>query len=142
MSRRDLHGTPLDTVAKDVTGRSPAYKIYIWNPNRSTVQDVVLGRESSPRYDITNWVQNASFTENIVFENNDDAVCTNLTMNVLRDIDSGPIEISERTLRDGTPIRLYAGDTRVPEKHWAVLFTIVTECYLTKVKTKLKLTEK
>jgi len=123
MSKRELFGTPIDSISQDITGRSPAYKIYIWNPNRCTVQDVVLDKAESPRYDITNWVTGASFNENIVFENNDDAVATNMAMTLVRDPDAEPIEITERTLLDSTPVRLYIGDTRLPEKDWVLLFT-------------------
>lgn len=123
MSRSTYLGTKLDDVLVNPLGRVPRFKVLIWNPNRCTVQDVVLGQAASPRYDITPWVISADYSENICFENNDDAVVGNVSLKIARDVDASPIPISERTLVDGTPLRLYEGDERVPESEWALIFT-------------------
>lgn len=95
----------------------------IWNPNRTDIHEVVLGEASSPEYDISPWVTAISYNENIVFENNDDAIATNLRLQLIYDENADPIEITHRTLLDGTPIRVFQGDQRVPKASWVPIFT-------------------
>ena len=123
MSKRQYIDGPIDALFQDITSLSPAFKIYIWNPNRCTLQDVVLEKAESPRYDISDWVVQGSLSENMVFESGDNASASGFSFEVVRDLDAEPIPISERTLLDGTPMRLYFGDTRVKEKDWILMFT-------------------
>lgn len=123
MSKRRFFGTPLDQISLQPTNRAPAYKVVIWNPNRASIHDVVLGNPQSPEYDITEWVKNIRFQENIVFENNDDAIASQLQIQLLYDPDAEPIQITEKTLLDGTPIRVFQGDVRVPQSQWLPIFT-------------------
>ena len=123
MSKRQYIDGPIDALFQDITSLSPAFKIYIWNPNRCTLQDVVLEKAESPRYDITDWVVQGSLSENMVFESGDNASASGFSFEVVRDLAAEPIPISERTLLDGTPVRVYFGDTRVKEKDWVLMFT-------------------
>jgi len=123
VSKRRFFGTPLDQISLQPTNRSPTYKVVIWNPNRTSVHNVVLGQPESPEYDISNWVQTIVFSENIVFENNDDAIASQLRITLIYDPDAEPIQITEKTLLDGTPIRVFQGDSRVPQGQWIPIFT-------------------
>lgn len=123
MSRAKHFGATIDRIYGSNVHRVPGYQVFIWNPNRATIQDVVLNQAESPRYDITSHVKKIDFNENIVFENNDDAVSTNCSLTLQYDPDAKPIPISERTLMDGTPLRIYQGDSRVPKGEWVCIFT-------------------
>jgi len=123
MSRKKFLGTELDRIHQTQTGRSPKIKVEIWNPNRTNVNDVVLGRSGSPAYDVTSHVRSIGYNENIVWENNDDAVASSLSIDVARDPDALPIPIDETTFIDGAPIRLWLGDARVPDSDWVPIFT-------------------
>jgi hypothetical protein len=123
MSKDSFFGTELDKVWRTKDLRVPGYAIYIWNPNRTTLSDVVLGEAESPRYDITHWVVALNYTESIVFENNEDSLASSVVLELRYDAGAVPIEITERTLLDETPIRIYQGDRRVPIDDWVPIFT-------------------
>ncbi len=123
MSKRRFFGSQIDTVHLQPTNRMPGWRVFIWNKNRASIHDVVLGNPESPEYDISPWVMSINFSENIVFENNDDAMASSLTMEVIYDPEGDPIQITEKTMVDGTPIRVLQGDERVPVKNWVPIFT-------------------
>lgn len=123
MSKRVFFGTEIDEIFRSSSARSPGTKVYIWNPNRTTINDVVLQQEESPRYDITPWVLSMNYNENITFENSEDSQSSSVTIEMQYDPDAQPIQITEKTMLDGTPIRIYQGDTRVDENKWVPIFT-------------------
>ena len=123
MSKRKYFGGLLDQVLLQPANRSPDYKVVIWNPNRTNIHEVVLDNAASPEYDITDWVQRIEYKENIVFENNEDTVASNVSLTIVYDQDAQPIEITGRTFLDGTPIRIFQGDRRVPKSKWVPIFT-------------------
>ena len=121
MSRNRLFGTKIGQIFKS-TIRYPDFKVFIWNPHRTTISDVVMGRAESPRYDITEYVTSIGYAENIAFENKDNIEYPTCKITVVRDTNALPIQINERTLLDGTPIRIVQGDTRVPVEEWVPVF--------------------
>jgi hypothetical protein len=121
MSKRKYFGTDIDRVYGSTDARCPDFRVYVWNPHRATIGDVVLGRETSPRYDISRWVLTVNYRENIVYENTEDPLATSATLELVYDPDAEPIEVSEKTLLDDTPIRIYQGDKRA--KTWVCIFT-------------------
>lgn len=123
MSKRRFFGAGVDEAYRSGSGRVPAFKLYLWNPNRTTIAQVVLGEETSPRYDLTPFVTSIDYQENSVFENSEDSVATTLSVTLEYDPDAQPIPITERTLVDGAPVRLYQGDLRVSEDEWVPVFT-------------------
>jgi len=123
MSKRKYLGTEIDLLFQQPDGRVPTARIVIWNPNRTTINEVVLGKARSPAYDVTDHVIDVKYFENLVFEEGDEAVATNCTIQFVRDADARPIEITGRTLLDGTPIRIYQGDDRIPQPDWPIVFT-------------------
>lgn len=123
MSLKDLVGGPLDAVLGSDGSRRPAWKVYVWNPNRCSIHDVVLGTASSPRYDVTPWLVSGALEENIVFENAEDSLASTARLTFLYSPNASPIPITERTIFDGVPVRIYAGDKSVPESDWACKFT-------------------
>lgn len=123
MSKRRFFGTELDRILQQQARRTPSYRVLIWNPNRTNIHDVVLGVENSPAYDVTPFVVSASINENIVFENNDDAIASSLTLEVVYDDGAQPIPMTEKVWLDGTPIRIYQGEDGIPESDWVPLFT-------------------
>ena len=123
MSKARFFGTPIDLIFQG-SSRRPAYKVYLWNPNRANITDVVLDQSESPRYDITPFVISVALRENISFENSDNAVSTNATITLHYLPDALPIQITERTLLDGAPIRIYQGDESIPDvEQWVPVFT-------------------
>jgi len=122
VSKSKYFGTRLDQIFKG-TQRHPDFKFFIWNPNRTTINDVTLGRALSPRYDITQWVISADYSENICWENNDDGSASNVRVEVLYDPTGSPIQITEKTLLDNTPFQIWCGDERLPLREWMPLFT-------------------
>ena len=123
MSKDRFYGTQLDGLYRSMHLRQPAIRVVIWNPNRTTVTDVVLGRATSPEYDVTNWVQSVSVRENVIFENNEDSVASNVSITLQYDPNSTPIPITEKTLIDGSPLRIYQGDQRIARSEWVPIFT-------------------
>ena len=123
MSRKRFVGSEIDRISQTQTGRRPAFKVEIWNPNRTRVNQVVLNTARSPAYDVTDWVRQMTYQENITWENNDDAVATNVSIEVARDPNAQPIPIDETTFLDSAPIRIWQGDHSVPEEDWVPIFT-------------------
>jgi hypothetical protein len=123
MSKDRFYGTVLDGLYKTTAARSPKFAFYIWNPNRTTINDVVLDRSESPRYDITPWVVRFTYKDNLVFESESDSVASNVQITLYYDQDATPIPITEKTLLDKTPIQIRQGDARVPEEDWIPIFT-------------------
>ena len=118
---RDQHyggGTDRAVMAARLT---PRYRVSLWNPNRARVADVVLGRARSPEYDLSPYVVSLSVSENVVWENNDDAVSTNASLVLLRDHDALPIPIDETTLVDGAPVRAWVSYGEPAD--WILIFT-------------------
>jgi hypothetical protein len=113
----------VDQAFRLVSGRVPQFKLVLWNPNRTTMRDVVLGEETSPRYDLTPYVIQFDELENAIFENSDEDVATTMGVTLQYDPTAMPIPISERTLVDGAPVRLYSGDARANEDEWVPIFT-------------------
>ncbi len=123
MSKARFFGTPIDQIFQG-SSRRPAYKVYLWNPNRADITDVVLDQSQSPRYDITPFVISVALRENISFENSDNAVATNATITLHYLPDAKPIPITERTLLDGATVRIYQGDEAVGDPdNWVPIFT-------------------
>lgn len=123
MSKRKYFGGELDLALRQPTNRMPAYRVYLWNPNRTDIHEVVLGHPKSPRYDVTDWVIKVDFNENIVFENNDDAVATSAMITLIYDPSADPVQITEKTFLDGAPIQIWQGDKRIPVSKWVPIFT-------------------
>lgn len=103
--------------------RAPAHRVLIWNPNRCDIHDVVLGSPGSPAYDVTPFVVSIGFNENIVFENNDDAIASSLQLDVVYDENAEPVQMTERVWVDGAPIRVFQGDVRIAVDDWVPIFT-------------------
>jgi hypothetical protein len=122
MSKARFFGTDADRIFLG-TSRRPSYKVYLWNPNRTTISEVVLGIAKSPRYDITNFVVSCEVAENITFEDQDNQISTNAGMVVKYLPDQQPIPITERTMIDGAPIQILQGDEALAEHDYVPIFT-------------------
>lgn len=123
MAKDAWFGTSYDSILRSTSIRNPGFAVYIWNPNRTSLSDVVLGRAESPRYDITPWVISIGLRENIPFENEQDSIVSTAKMEIQYDPKSLPIQMTEKTLLDGTPVRIYQGDNRIPIEEWVCVFT-------------------
>lgn len=129
MALEEIKGTQLEAIWR-TSDRQPKYRVEIWNPRLSRVQDVVLGRTLSPSYDISAVVERVNVQQTQVFENNDDAVSSRITLRIVWP-DNGVIELrggqfltfSEKLFREGTAIRVYEGDARVNPEEWPPIFT-------------------
>ena len=122
MSRARWYGTEMDRAIQSLD-RAPAWRVWLWNPNRTTIGAVVRGESRSPRYDLTPWVIDASISENIAFENSEDASASSARLILRRDREATPIPIDFTTLVSGAPVRIYWGDSRVVERLWVPVFT-------------------
>jgi hypothetical protein len=123
MAKDAWYGTTYDGILRSKALRNPGFAVYIWNPNRTTINDVVLGITESPRYNITPWVISIDLKENVPFENEQDSIVSTAKMEVQYDPKALPIQITEKTVLDGTPVRIYQGDNRVPQEEWVCVFT-------------------
>jgi hypothetical protein len=121
--RERYFGGPMDAVLQSPCHRRPAFRVALWNPNRCTVTDVVLGRAASPEYDVTRWVVSVQMTENQIWENSDNALSTNCTMTLLLDPNARPIPIDGSTVLDNAPVRIWIGDESVAPEDWVLVFT-------------------
>jgi len=124
-----LKGTRLEQIWMSSGERRPAFRIYIWNPRQTTVQDIVLRRWEGMRYDITDWVIGASVEQNQVFENNNDPVSSRCSLTIKRDtkgiqVGAGlTIPVTERLFSNGMPIQITMGDRRIFAQDWPPIFT-------------------
>lgn len=123
MSKERFYGTALDGIYRTTSLRVPGFAVYLWNPHRTTINEVVLKEARSPRYEITQWVKEIQYTENIQFESGQDAQASRAVITLVRDAEAFPIEITERTLIDGAPIQIWQGDRRIPVSEWVPIFT-------------------
>lgn len=123
MSKRRFYGGGVDQAYRLVSGRVPQFKLVIWNPQRTTLSQIVLGEATSPEYDLSPFVISFDQLENAIFENSEEDVATTLAVVLQYSPTASPIPISERTLVDGSPVRLFAGDARVSEDEWVPIFT-------------------
>jgi hypothetical protein len=123
MSKDAFFGTSLDSIYRSKQARVPGWAVLIWNPNRTTIGQVVLDEAQSPAYDISQYVMAINYVENVAFESGDDPQSTRVAFQVKYDINAQPIKITEATLVDGTPLRIYQGDRRIPFVDWIPLFT-------------------
>lgn len=128
MAIERYRGSRLDQIA-GTTHRRPAFRVVIWNPRLTNVQDVVRSQWSGVNLDVSAWVSDAQISQNQVFENNDDAVSARATVTFEVDDNAGVvvggfrIKIDHRLFRDGTPIRIYEGDRRIARQDWIPVFT-------------------
>lgn len=127
MAKDDYFGSELDSIYRSKHLRVPGYAIRIWNPNRASITDIVTGNETSPSYDVTHWTVSIAYNENIIFENNDESVASSATVELRYTPNAQPIEITERTFQDGTPVQIVQGDRRVDVIDWIPIFTGVVQ---------------
>jgi hypothetical protein len=123
VSKDAWFGTTLDGIWKSVSLRQPGFAVYIWNPNRTSVSDIVLGMAQSPRYEISQWVTSLNLKDTVAYEQENDSVVSSATIILNYDENALPIQITEKTLLDGTPIRIYIGDERIDRSEWVCVFT-------------------
>lgn len=127
-------GTRLDQIW-NTNRRSLSVRVCIWNPKFDTMQSVVLNQWNGPRYDISQFVEATSVTQNQVFENGDDAVSSRATFSILSDtlegitVGSKRLKVDQKMFKDGTPIVVYEGDSRIAIEDWPPIFTGVIRGY-------------
>lgn len=135
MALEGTKGTLLERIWLSIE-RQPGYRVVIWNPRQTNVQEVVLGTWSGHSYDVSEWVESLSVTQNQVFENSDDAVSSRAQVKLVADLTgmifpSYNIPINQKIFRDGTPIRIYQGDLRIDPDDWPPIFTGTVRGYPT-----------
>lgn len=121
-------GTRLDQIW-NTNHRNPGLRVCIWNPKFDDLQSVVTKRWNGPRYDISPFVESAAITQNQVFENSSDAVSSRAGLMIRIDskdgilIGNARLKINQKMFKDGTPIVIYEGDTRIAKEDWPEVFT-------------------
>jgi hypothetical protein len=121
-------GSRLDQINL-TTHRRPAWRVEIFNPRQTSIQDVVRGLWKGVSLDVSNWCSAISVQQNQVFENSTDSVSSRASVTFEIDDTSGVlvgdyrIKIDQRLFADGTPIRIYEGDRRVNRQEWIPVFT-------------------
>jgi len=121
MAREILAGSLLNEIAGS-DRRWPGYQVLIWNPNQATINQVASDTVTVAPLDITPFVEAASFTENIGFENGDDPRTTTVSFNFRRHPNSG-VNLRRGLIDDGVIVRVLQGDMRVKKKDWTPIFT-------------------
>lgn len=128
MALFDYRGTRLDQIFSTLD-RKPAYRVCIWNPRLDDIQSVATNKWNGPRYDLSHFVESASISQNQVFENNSNSISSRATIRVSIDEKDGiitgdhRIKINQKLFRDGTPIVIYEGDSRIVKDDWIPVFT-------------------
>jgi len=121
-------GTRLDQIWNTNT-RNPGLRVCIWNPKFDDAQSVATNRWNGPRYDISQFVEAAQITQNQVFEGGSNALSSRASFSIRIDDRDGfliaarRLKINQKMFKDGTPVVVYEGDTRVAKEDWPRVFT-------------------
>lgn len=121
-------GSRLDQIS-GTTHRRPAWRVVIYNPRQTTVQDVARGVWRGVQLDVSTWCSSITVRQNQVFENSSDAIASRAALTFEIDDSSGAlvggyrIKIDQRLFRDGTPIQIFEGDRRVVRSDFIPVFT-------------------
>jgi len=128
-----FRGTRLDQIW-NTNHRNPGLMVCIWNPRFDDIQSVVTNRWNGPRYDISQFVESARITQNQVFENNSDAISSRASFDIRVDdegfmVGNRRLKINHKLFKDGTPIVVFEGDTRIAKQDWPCIYTGVIRGY-------------
>ncbi len=117
--RQLMPGTWLNALAGS-TSRYPAWRVLVWDPAETTMNEVAAGRELAAPRDLTPYIVEINLHENIGFENADDPSIPRaefvLTSDPNADLRRGLIE-------DGVIVRVTVGDRRIAKDDWTPVFT-------------------
>jgi hypothetical protein len=102
--------------------REPRYQILIWNPNRTSINEVAAGRPTAPPLDLTEFVESISLSENVGFENGDNPTTTSASF-FFRSLPNAGINLRRGHIDDGVIVQIRAGDKRVAIEDWIPIFT-------------------
>jgi len=121
MSRELFAGSRLNEIAGSLT-RWPAWQILVWNPNKTTINEVAAGTVRQAPFDLTPYVAEFEHEENIGFENGNDPSVTRVTFRFKRS-PAGGKDMRRGLVEDGVIVRVLVGDRRVRKEDWVPLFT-------------------
>lgn len=116
-----LPGSKLNEIAGSLQ-RWPKFQVVIWNPLRVTLNDIAAGTVSEAGLDITAFVQTATYTQNIGFENGDDPSTTQASFRFRRHPNTGQ-NLRRGMIEDGVIVQIRQGDARVVKADWVPIFT-------------------
>jgi hypothetical protein len=102
--------------------RSPAFQVLVWNPNRTTINEVAAGRPTSPPFDLTAFVENVSLQENIGYENGDNPSTTAASFR-FKSLPNAGINLRRGMIDDGVIVQVRVGDHRIVIADWIPIFT-------------------
>lgn len=101
--------------------RHPGFRVQVWNPLRTTINEVASGTAQDPPLELTPYVDSVDFEENIGFENGDDPSVTSCTLRFRRNPTVGTMRMG--LIADGVIVRVLQGDDRVEKNDWLPIFT-------------------
>lgn len=102
--------------------RWPTFQVIIWNPNRTTMNQLADGTATDPGKDISPWVESAAYQENNGYENANNPRMTSIRFNFKRGAVSGQV-FRRGLIEDGVLVRVLQGDARVEKSEWIPIFT-------------------
>ena len=120
MSRPLLPGSVLHEIWGSLK-RYPAVRVLVWNPIRVSINEIAAGTVTEPPIDLTSFLEQVEFSENVGFENGDDPSVPQATLRFRRNPHAGIFRAG--WLADGVIVRVLQGDRRVQDTDWVPIFT-------------------
>jgi hypothetical protein len=117
--RQLLSGTWLNAIAGSLT-RYPAWRVLVWDPAETTINEVASGRALAAPRDLTPYVVEIGLTENSGFESGDDPTFPRADFSFTSNPNAG---LRRGLVEDGVIVRVLAGDRRIPKEDWTIVFT-------------------
>ena len=121
MARQLIPGSRLNEIWSS-TVRCPEAQLLVWNPNEATIGEVACGTVQVAPWDLTPWVEQINFKENIGYESEDDPHLTQIGVRLRRNDNAGR-RLRRGLLEDGVICRVLQGDRRIDKKGWLPIFT-------------------
>jgi len=120
MTRSLVVGSKLNEIAGSML-RRPGFQVLVWNPLTVTINDLAAGTVHDTPKDISAFIESASFSENIGFENGDDPSVTQMSFTFKRSPGAGAFR--RGLIEDGVLVRFLYGDEGIAKEDWTILFT-------------------
>lgn len=114
-------GTRVNDIAQSER-RYPGWRVLLHNPRCTTPSQVATDTYTVPPLDITAYVQDVTYEENVGFENGENPSTTQITVTLRRHPETG-LNIRRGLIDDGVIVQVLAGDIRVEPEDWPCIFT-------------------
>jgi hypothetical protein len=121
MARSAVLGTYLNEIAGSQT-RKPRAQVLVWNPRRTTINDIARGTNREPFVDLSAFVESVQLNWNVGYENGGDPSVPSASF-TFRRAPNGGLNIRPGFFQDGVIVQVRVGDERVRMSDWEPVFT-------------------